>query len=177
MSTQRYTLPAIALHWAQAAIVLWLIWLGWTMTDLPKGAERSAAYALHKSLGLLILLLLVVRLGWRRYNAAPPSLASGWEYRLAKGTHHALYLFLLLAPLAGYLASAFTPYAVKFFGIELPRIGAANESLNAFFKQIHQIAVWGGAGLIALHVAGALKHVVLRDGTLSRMLPGGLFRK
>lgn len=177
MSQQRYTLPAILVHWVQAVLILWLLWLGWTMTDLPKGAERSAAYGLHKSLGLLALLLVVVRLAWRARHAAPPSLAQGWEDRLAKGTHHALYLFLVLAPLAGYLASSFTPYAVKFFGIELPRTGWPDESLNGFFKLLHQIAVWGGAGLIGLHLLGGLKHALQRDGTMSRMLPARLFRK
>ena len=71
MSQPRYSLPAIALHWAQAAVILWLLWLGWTMTDLPKGAERSAAYGLHKSLGLAMLLVVVVRLAWRRRQ--PPN--------------------------------------------------------------------------------------------------------
>lgn len=175
MSQQRYTLPAIALHWAQAAIVLWLLWLGWTMTDLPKGAERSAAYSLHKSLGLLVFLLLIVRLAWRRRQPPPPLAASGWEANLAHATHHALYGFLFLAPVAGYLASSFTPYALKFFGFEIPKAGWPDESLNAVFKQLHQLAVWGGAGLILLHVAGALKHVVKRDGMLQRMLPGKAF--
>jgi cytochrome b561 len=177
MSNQRYTLPAIALHWGQAILVVWLLWLGWTMTDLPKGAERSAAYSLHKSLGLLALLLVVIRLLWRRKNPAPPSISGGWEAKLATGTHHALYVFLLMAPLAGYLASSFTPYAIKFFGIELPKAGWPDESLNGVFKLLHVVLVWGGAGLIALHVAGALKHAIKRDGTLLRMLPGGLFKK
>jgi cytochrome b561 len=176
MSNQRYTLPAIALHWAQAVLVVWLLWLGWTMIDLPKGAERSAAYGLHKSLGLLALLLVVIRLLWRRKNPAPPSISGGWEAKLATATHHALYVFLLMAPLAGYLASSFTPYAIKFFGIELPKAGWPDESLNGVFKLLHVVFVWGGAGLIALHVAGALKHAIKRDGTLLRMLPGGLFK-
>ena len=176
MSIQRYTLPAIALHWAQAILVVWLLWLGWTMTDLPKGAERSAAYSLHKSLGLLALLLVVIRLLWRRSNPVPPAIISGWEAKLATATHHALYVFLLLAPLAGYLASSFTPYAIKFFGIELPKAGWPDETLNGVFKLLHVTFVWGGAGLIALHVAGALKHAIKRDGTLLRMLPDGLFK-
>jgi len=176
MSTQRYTLPAILLHWAQAVVVLWLLWLGWTMTDLPKGAERSAAYGLHKSLGLLALLLVTIRLAWRLRNPAPPALSGGWEARLASATHHALYAFLILAPLAGYLASSFTPYAIKFFGIELPKMGWPDESLNGQFKLLHVILVWGGGGLIALHVAGAIKHALKRDGSLQRMLPGGLFK-
>ena len=177
MNAPRYTLPAIALHWVQAILIVWLLWLGWTMTDLPKGAERSAAYGLHKSLGLLALLLVVVRLAWRRRHPAPPLPASGWEAALAKATHVGLYLFLLVAPLAGYLASSFTPFALKFFGIELPKAGWPDETLNGLFKQIHWLAVWGGAALIALHVAGALKHALLRDGMLSRMLPGRLLQK
>ena len=79
MSQLRYSLPAIALHWVQAAVILWLLWLGWTMTDLPKGAERSAAYGLHKSLGLAMLLVVVVRLAWRRRQPPPPTTATGWE--------------------------------------------------------------------------------------------------
>ena len=85
MTIQRYSWQAMALHWAQAILILWLLWLGWTMTDLPKGAERSAAYGLHKSLGLLALLVLAVRLFWRRRNPPPQSLAQGWEARLATG--------------------------------------------------------------------------------------------
>lgn len=176
MSGQRYTLPAIVLHWAQAVVVIWLLWLGWTMIDLPKGAERSAAYSLHKSLGLLALLLIIVRLAWRRGHLAPKLLATGWEATLATAVHRALYVLLFMAPLAGFLASSFTPYAVKFFGIELPKLGWPDETLNGAFKLAHVVFVWGLAGLIGLHIAGALKHLFKRDGTLQRMLPGGLFK-
>jgi len=172
MNKQRYTLPVIVLHWGQAIIVLWLLWLGWTMVDLPKGAERSAAYGLHKSLGILTLLLVALRVIWRRSNPAPRPISGGWEARLGTATHHVLYFFLFMAPLTGYLASAFTPYAIKFFGIERPRVGWPDESLNGVFKLLHEVFVWGGAGLIALHVAGALKHALKRDGTMQRMLPG-----
>ena len=177
MNPSRYTLPAILLHWVQALLVLWLLWLGWTMIDLPKGAERSAAYGLHKSLGLLMLLLIVVRLGWRQRHPAPVLPASGWEAGLARVTHRALYLFLLLAPLAGYLASSFTPYALKFFGIEIAKVGWPDESLNGAFKLLHQVIVWSGAGLIGLHLAGAFKHVMLRDGLMQRMWPGSVSNK
>jgi cytochrome b561 len=95
-----------------------------------------------------MLLVVVVRLAWRRRQPPPPTTATGWEAKLAHVTHHTLYAFLFLAPLAGYLASSFTPYALKFFGVEIPKAGWPDESLNAFFKQLHQIAVWGGGGLI-----------------------------
>ena len=116
-------------------------------------------------------MLVFVRLAWRLRNPPPAPTVGGWEGKLATATHHALYAFLLLAPLAGYLASSFTPYAIKFFGIEIPKAGWADEGLNAFFKQGHVTLVWAGAGLIGLHVAGALKHVFKRDGVLKRMLP------
>ena len=79
MNNERYRLPAMLLHWVQAGLILWLLWLGWTMVDLPKGAERSAAYNLHKSLGLLALLLVVIRLAWRRRHPAP----AAWSATIA----------------------------------------------------------------------------------------------
>lgn len=172
MNIQRYSLPAIALHWAQAVLVIWMLWLGWTMLDLPKGAERSAAYGLHKSLGLLALFLVLVRLGWRRRSPGPTVQGSGREVALAQMVHYLLYVFLLAAPLAGYLASSFNPYPLKFFGFEMVKAGWPDEGINAAFKLAHLVFVWGGAGLIGLHVLGALKHAVQRDGTLRRMLPG-----
>lgn len=177
MSGARYSREAMLLHWGQAILIVWLLWLGWMMTDLPKGAERSAAYGLHKSLGLLVLLLTLIRIGWRLRHPPPPSPLVGPMARLAGATHGALYGFLLLAPLAGYLASSFTPFAMKFFGVELPRLVAPDEALNAWFKQAHQWLVWGGAALVLLHLAGVLKHVWLRDGILGRMLPGKLCKK
>ncbi len=171
MRSDRYSLPAILLHWAQAGVVLWLLWLGWTMVDLPKGAERSAAYGLHKSLGLLVVLLTLLRLVWRHRVPAPPSALAAREQRLAHLGHVALYVFLLVAPLAGYLASAFTPFPIKFFGLELPRLFEKDESLNELFKQIHVVSVWAGSGLIAGHVGAVVLHQLKGQGVLKRMLP------
>lgn len=176
MKALRYTFPAMALHWLQAGLVIWLLWLGWTMLDLPKGPERSAAYGLHKSLGMLVWLLLVARLAWRFRHPPPASPLPAGEARLAGTVHGLLYAFLLLAPLAGFLASAYTPYPLKFFGYELIKPVAPDEGLNAAFKLAHRVMVWSGAALVGLHLAGALKHVFHRDGTLQRMLPGRLFR-
>lgn len=173
MSSERYGQPAVALHWLHAGLIVALLAIGWTMVDLPKGAERSAAFALHKSLGLCALALILIRLAWRRYRAPPP--ASGqlkpWERRLAVATHAALYLLLFVAPLAGYLSASFTKYPMKFFGLLLPSIGWPDEQLNAFFNLLHKGAVWGLTFLLLLHVAGALHHALRGDGVMSRMLP------
>lgn len=174
MIAKRYTMPAIVLHWIQAALIVWLLWLGWTMVDLPKGAPaRSAAFNLHKSLGLVVLLLAFVRVGWRHSNAPPPSGMVGWEERVARFTHGFLYAFVFIAPIAGFVGSTFTKYGVKFFGIELPRFWAENEALVAVFREIHEGAVWAGAALIALHIAGALRHGFGEGSAIARMLPWG----
>ncbi len=176
MKPRRYTQTAMLIHWAQAAVVLWLLWRGWSMIDLPKGAERTAAYGLHKSWGLVALGLIGLRMLWRWRHPAPPSLIGGHEAAIARAVHHALYGLLLIAPLAGVLASQFTPYALKFFGYEIPKFGWPDEALNGVFKTVHVYSAWAIAGLVGLHVAGALKHAIQRDGTLSRMLPGWLLR-
>jgi len=167
----RYGLPAVALHWLQAALVLWLLWLGWTMVELPKGAERSAAYGLHKSLGLVALALVLVRLAVRRRCPPPAPLATGREALLARAAHLALYALLLALPLAGFLASSYTPYAMKFFGLALPRLAGPDEALNAFFKDIHFVAGRLLVALLLLHIAAAIRHAWRGDGTLRRMLP------
>lgn len=177
MNEPRYSLPAICLHWVHAALLLGLIWLGWTMVDLPKGAERSAAYGLHKSLGLLALGLAALRLFWRWRNPPPPLPGSGWQKELASLTQRGMYFFFLILPLAGYLASSFTPYAIKFFGLELPRLAASDESLNSLFKLLHWSSAWGLLSLILLHLAGVALHLWRRDGLMKRMLPAFLSRK
>ncbi len=173
MSGDRYSKPAIALHWLHACLVIALLVIGTMMVDLPKGPERTAPFALHKSLGLCALALIFIRLAWRRYQ--PPPALSGqlkpWERWLSVAVHHALYLLLLVAPLAGYLSASFTKYPMKFFGFVLPSLGWPDETLNAVFNTLHKGAVWGLMFLIVLHVAGALKHALRRDGVLSRMLP------
>jgi len=173
VSDQRYGSPAIALHWLQAGLVVALLAIGWTMTDLPKGAERSAAFALHKSLGLCALALILIRLAWRRHQAppAPAVQLTPRERRLSVAVHRALYLLLLLAPLAGYLSASFTRYPMKFFGLALPTPGWPDETLNALFNTLHKGAVWGLMLLLLLHLAGALLHALRRDGVISRMLP------
>ena len=171
MSDERYSRPAIALHWLHAGLVIALLVIGWMMTDLPKGPARTAPYALHKSLGLCALALILVRLAWRRYQAPPAAAAQlkVWERRLSVAVHHALYALLLLAPVAGYLSASFTKYPMKFFGLVLPALAWPDDTLNAIFNALHKGAVWGLMLLIFLHVAGALHHALRRDGVMSRM--------
>ena len=169
----RYTLPAVALHWLHALLIVALLGLGWYLTGLPKGAERSAAIGLHKSLGLIALALVLLRAGWRLGHQPPPPLPdSPWKHRLAALTHGLLYALLLVVPVAGFLSASFTKYQMKFFGLPLPRLFAPNDGLNEIFHNLHEGAVWVLVALLGLHLAGVAYHLARRDGLLMRILPG-----
>jgi len=171
--SERYTRMAIALHWVVAlAVIVQFTW-GWWMQTIPKQPPgvRADAFNLHKSIGLTILALMVVRLVWRWRHPAPALLAMPrWHARLAHFTHVLLYLALFVMPLAGYLGSVFSGYPVKLYGMTLPMWGWKDSYLKDLFSSVHYVASWVLAGAFVLHLAGALKHAVVdRDGTLARM--------
>lgn len=99
----RWGVVSQALHWLILALVLWMAWLGLTMTDLPNTPRKVETYSLHKSLGLLILALMLLRGAWRLYAGAPaPEPGTPvWQHRIATATHGALYLLLLAIPVSG----------------------------------------------------------------------------
>ena len=129
----RYTRFAVAMHWIVAAVVLVQYPLGWLMQQIPKQppGQRAEVFNLHKSIGLTILALMIVRLGWRLVHRPPalPPMAR-WQAWLARGTHGALYAALIALPVVGYLGSAFSGYPVRFFGLVLPSWAAKNAQLK-----------------------------------------------
>jgi len=176
VESQRYDRVAVALHWLIAFGVLEQIGLGWWMLDIPKQpvGVRAGWFNLHKSIGLTLGALVVLRLAWRlahRPPPLPPSLPR-WQQAAAIATHRLLYLCLLVMPLSGYLGSSFSGYPVRFFGITLPGWAARNDALKDLFSQIHYAAAAVFMLLIALHAAAALKHLLARDGLFGRMWPG-----
>ena len=176
VESQRYDRVAVALHWLIACGVLAQIGLGWWMLDIPKQpvGVRAGWFNLHKSIGLTLGALVVLRLAWRlahRPPPLPPSLPR-WQQAAAIATHRLLYLCLLVMPLSGYLGSSFSGYPVRFFGITLPGWAARNDALKDLFSQIHYAAAAVFMLLITLHAAAALKHLLARDGLFGRMWPG-----
>jgi cytochrome b561 len=157
-----------------AALVIGLFALGWYMVDLPKGPARGANFALHKSLGLLVVLISIARLWWRRRNPPPPlpSTLPAWQQRFARVVHRGVYVLLFVHPLMGYLSAEFAGYGTKFFGIPLYNWGWKDQAINEFFTDCHEVT--GVVLLIFLicHVAGAISHVLKPgDQTVRRMLP------
>jgi len=176
MDSQRYHPVSIGLHWMIVALVLAQLALGWWMIEIPKDppGARASWFNLHKSIGLTIGALMLVRLGWRVAHPAPPlplSMAS-WQRTAAHVSHWLLYACLILQPLWGYLGSTFTKYPIKYFGMTLPRWGWDAPALKDLFSTLHFATVWVLMAVIALHVAAALKHLLIdRDEVFYRMWP------
>ena len=102
---EKYTLTSALFHWATAALIVALFIVGWGMVDLPRGPERSATFALHKSLGLTVLILSVLRVIWRLRHPAPeyPAEVPRWKIRVARIVHALFYVALFLQPQRLYL--------------------------------------------------------------------------
>lgn len=179
-SSSRYTAVAIALHWAMAALLMFMIWLGWNME------ENEARFQLHKSIGITILFLALARLAWRFVNPPPP-LPEGMprlEKTASHAVHIAFYVLMIGIPLGGWLMVSVSPFQVStvLYGVlswpHLPFTeGLRGERLYGIVEFFHSKGAWVIIGLLALHVAGAVKHEIgAEDGVLKRMLPG-LFGK
>ena len=163
------------LHWLVALAVVGLVIVGWIMDELPNSPDKIRIYALHKSFGLTVLVLVVLRLAWRWSNPRPalPPTMPPWERRLAAVVHTGLYLVLLAMPLSGWLFNSAANFPLRWFGLfRVPALGGPDPDLKLLAADVHLALSWLLVGLFTLHVAGALKHhFVDRDDVLRRMLP------
>jgi cytochrome b561 len=171
---QKYTWPAILLHWLMALLVLAMLALGLYMADLPKGDLRSELIRIHKSIGITLALLWVLRVAWRLSHPPPPypPVMPEWQRRLATANVRTIYVLLIFQPLSGYLSSSFSGYATRVFGLPLPQWGWESPELNHIFNLVHAVSARALILFISLHLAGAAWHgLVRRDGVVRRMLP------
>lgn len=185
-SRDRYTSVAIILHWLIAVMVIGQLAGGLYMNKLPdtEAALKFELFQLHKSFGITILLLTLVRLGWRLTHKAPPLPAAmaGWEKLAARGAHVGFYILLIALPLVGWAVVSSSPLAdsvqTYLFGVihwpHLPFFDGVSDrkALSHDIAEIHEYLGFAMIGLIALHVGAALKHqFVNRDTVLAHMLP------
>lgn len=165
-----------SVHWLTVVLVFATIAVALIMVELPLGVRKLELYALHKSVGVLILGLTVARLAWRLSGPRPMALGPSRAYErvLAHIVHGAFYGVLIALPLTGWLMSSAANFSVSVFGLfTLPDLVAPDKALEDRFKAIHGWLAWGLGGLLVLHVVGALKHhFVLGNDTLRRMVPG-----
>jgi cytochrome b561 len=176
MDDTRYSNVAIALHWLIALGVFALILLGWYMGGIPKGTpERTFWFNLHKSIGVTVGALVLVRLVWRLTHRPPPlpALMPEWEATAARVNHALLYACLLVMPITGFLASNFTRFGVKYFGIQIAPLFRENQAARDALQEVHEVVSYLLVALVVLHILAALKHLVVdRDRVFQRMLPG-----
>jgi cytochrome b561 len=191
----RYTKTAKILHWLIAIAIFGMFALGWYMSDLPKEGPKQMAYDLfdwgiytwtlseeatprnfyfnlHKSIGIMIFALVVIRIFWRLTHKAPAMLSSykAWETKLASGVHRLLYVLMVALPLSGLIMAVASKYGVKWFGLKFIG-GLDNTPLREAFKEVHVILGLVILSIIILHILGALKHKFIdKDKTLERML-------
>lgn len=166
------------LHWTITALILLIGLVGLVMGELPRSPKYFWVYTAHKSLGLAVLALVVVRIGWRVYAGAPRPVPGTprWQALLAAATHGAIYLLILAIPMSGWMldsASGLRP--LRWFGlVEVPKLVAPDEALAANAHGAHEWLFWLLMALVVAHAGAALyHHFIQRDQTLARMLPRG----
>jgi cytochrome b561 len=167
-----YTRVAMAVHWILAAALFAQLALGWWMLDVPKSPPgvRAAWFNLHKSIGLTIAAVVLVRVVWRAaHRIEPDASVPAWQRVAARANHAALYACMLLIPLSGYLGSTFTRYPVRYFGVVLPDWNRDWPAAKQMMSSLHYAAVCLFMALLALHIAAALWHWLRRDAVCARM--------
>ena len=181
---RRYSLVAIAFHWTIAVLIVLNIVLGWRM-DRISGLDRFTLFQVHKSIGITVLALSVLRLAWRLAHRPPPYPATmqRWERVAASATHWTFYGLMLVMPVTGWVIVSASPLnlpTLLYKVIPLPHIGVVHDASMPVRQAIesnvgttHVLLAYLFGALILLHVAAALKHqFVQRDGVLWRILPG-----
>jgi cytochrome b561 len=171
----RYDSVARVLHWVMAVAILALWVIGHMIDALPKGPVRSEVIGLHKTIGVILLVMAVARLAWRlaRPQPALPVSMPAKERLMASAGHVGLYLLMVLIPLDGILLSQSAGREVSVFGLALPVLVGKDDALKEVLKGGHVALGWVLAVVLAGHVAAALRHrFILKDDIMARMLPG-----
>lgn len=172
-TSERWGALARLFHWAIVLMLLGQFIMAELAEDLPLGMEKIALLARHKSVGITILLLAVLRLGWRALNPTPRApTGAPWEHALARGAHVALYGLLFAMPLSGWMMSSAKNYPVSWFNLlPLPNLVPVSESIYEFMHETHELLATALLVIAAAHVLGALRHhFIKRDDVLKRML-------
>lgn len=183
VSANTYTKTAIRLHWVIAALIVFMLAGGFLMEFLPDDnlALTVMVFNWHKTIGMLILLLSVLRLVWRLTHKPPALDASikSWEALLSKAVHVLFYGFMIGMPLIGWAIISTSRFPSKLFNVvplaKLPILrdytGDARARINDLFEEIHEIFAFMAIALILLHIIAAIKHHRADGVFMARMMP------
>jgi cytochrome b561 len=175
MKNNSYSAVAKALHWAMALGIFGLVVLGSVMSDMEFSPEKLQYFSWHKWAGVTLFFLVWIRLVWRLISPPPPySVDMPLKLqRLAHTGHFALYAFMVIVPITGWLMSSAKGVPTVWFGVvQLPDLISKDKALGHLLEEVHGTLSWILVTLIAGHVLAALKHHFIdRDDTLRRMAP------
>lgn len=171
----RWSPASQVLHWTIAVLVIAIAIIGLWMVELPNTPRKVEVYSLHKSLGLAVLAMAVLRVLWR-LRARRPGPVPGtprWQERIAMLTHGALYVLLFAMPLTGWLFNSAAGYPLQWFGwFNLPALVEEDRGLRELSGTLHEVGFWLLLALVIIHAGAAFyHHIFLHDTTLTRMLP------
>ncbi len=162
-------------HWAVVALLAMQVTIALVLPSILPKADEDRLTAWHLSVGSAILLVMLLRLAWRLSHPppAPPADLPPSLRLLSRATHWAFYAILVVLPVLGWTAASAFGATVRLFGlIPLPALVAPNKPFAEAVGDVHATVAFVLLALIALHVAGALYHAVIkRDGVVRRMLP------
>lgn len=166
------------LHWLIFLGILGLLIVGFLMGDIADKPTRFQVYMLHKSIGLTVLLLGVIRVIWALFNPHPGYTADlpAWQVFAARSMHYILYALVIVMPLSGWIMSVAANHLPSYFGLfDVPFPGVPiDKPVAKLASWYHTTFAWTIVVFVSLHILAALKHhFVNRDNVLKRMLPGG----
>lgn len=180
---QRFSTPAIILHWVIAALVLTNIFLGWRMEQV-RGLEKFELFQLHKSAGITILVFSLARLAWRLIHPPPPYPVTmkAWEKLAASTVHWIFYGLMIGLPILGWIVVSASPTnlpTLLYQAIPWPHIGPIHDlpieqrtGIAETVTSVHVLLAWSMFALLFIHVGAAVKHQFIdRDGVLYQMAP------
>ncbi len=162
-------------HWSIATLIFVQLALGWLAVAWPLTPTKLYLFIWHKSIGIVILVLVVLRLAWRLFNPRPvfPASMPPWERAAAETVHALLYAVLIVLPLSGWLLNSAAGVPFRVFGwLRLPALVAPSRPLTGTLIGVHIVLGWALISLLIIHILAAIRHHwVRRDVTLKRMLP------
>ena len=168
----RYGQPAIILHWALAILIAGMVGLGWYMMSIEDEPNSGWYFDLHKSVGIVVFVLVLLRILWRSKHrpAALPTSLPTWQVKVSSVTQWSLYASMVLMPLTGFIGASYSKKGVIFFGLKVPAWVIPNHDISEQFFSVHSALAWVLVALVALHAAAGLKHLLVdKDGVFERM--------
>lgn len=171
-TTHEFGAVAKFLHWVMGFTIIGMLAFGFIMTSMPPGPVKwNFYYMIHKSIGVTLLVLLLIRLFWRWINPTPMLTVAGFMAIIARLSVYVLYFAMLTMTLSGYIMSEAANHPIQFFNLfTIPTLVPLNRDLAMVAVEIHYYAAFATIGIVCAHILAALyHHFVLRDSVLTRM--------